>query len=464
MARHRVALLLIVLLGVALRFAYTARAGAGFEQEPRVGEMAHNIVANGRWFVRNSRAERYFEVQIARRERLIDPASVDYKGLDAGGHWYPEVSQSVGVSVVLAGLWAITGDERYIQLQLLQGVVDGLAALLVYWIALQLFGRRRPALIAALLYAIYPRMAWETADPYNDIWAVDFTIVLVAVYLLVMRSRHRWRWLVVGGVLAGVGAYFRPQVLLLFPVLALVTATSTGWREALRRIGVASVTASLLLLPWTIRNYNDFHAFIPTRSGTWQTVLAGFDELPNDFGGRFRFEDITAMVQKARPDLTQETPAWDAYLKGHAVAVIERHPLFMLDLLVHRVGLATVLPDEELGSDNGAIFGARGGIAHKVFVVFDYGMQPAVLVLAMICLGLTWRRRRRANMMLAAVVLCVLLPYIAIHVEARYLLPAVLAYFIWIGQGVDWLLVQLAERRHRIVARFTGRYMHVPST
>jgi 4-amino-4-deoxy-L-arabinose transferase-like glycosyltransferase len=152
MSPHRVALLLLVLLGIGLRLTYTARAGDGFVQEPRVGELAHSIVANGRWFVRNSRAEKFVEAESVRRDRLIDPALIDYKG-----------------------------------------------------------------------------------------------IVLVANYLMVMRSRHRWRWLVAGGLLAGVGAYFRPQVLLLFPVLALVTATATGWREAFRRIAVAIVTASLVV-------------------------------------------------------------------------------------------------------------------------------------------------------------------------------------------------------------------------
>lgn len=456
-------MLAIVVLGIGFRFAYIARAGSGFAREPRVGEIAHNIVANGRWFERNARAEEFVEKRINHYDRQIDPASIDYKGLDASGQWYAEVSQSVGASAVLAGLWAITGDERYIQLQLLQGVVDGLTVLLVYWIALQLFKRKRPALIAALLYAIYPRIAWETADPYVDIWAVDFTIWLVAIYLALMRTQHRWRWLVAGGLCAGVGAYFRPQVLLLIPALAIVTLRPVGWRETARRITATTLIASLVLLPWVIRNYDDYHAFIPTRSGLWQTVLAGLDELPNHFGGRFKFEEITAMVHEARPDLREETPAWDAYLKGYAVAAIEQHPLFYAEILLHRVGLATVLPDEPALNDDGIIFRATGGVGHRIFVILDEGAQPALFVLALLCLGITWRRSRRANAMLVAVVACVLLPYIAIHVEARYLLPAAFVYFIWIGQGLDLLVDRVGERSHGFIARLAGGRLRTPS-
>jgi Dolichyl-phosphate-mannose-protein mannosyltransferase len=463
MLRHRAALLLIVVIGIGLRVTYTARAGDGFEQHPRVGEIAHNIVAYGRWFVRNAGAEDFVLAKIARTGHLVDPASVDYARVD-NREWYPEAAESVGASVVLAGLWEITGDERYIQLQILQGVLDGLVSLLVYWIALQLFGRRRPALIAAFLYAIYPRLAWDTADPYTDIWAVDFTVTLVAIYLQASRSGYRWRWLVLCGLCAGVGAYFRPQVLLIGPVLALVDMSVTGRREALRRLVVTGGVAVLLLVPWTVRNYEEFHAFIPTRSGFWETVLAGLNELPNDFGGKFTPQEIEAMVHKARPSLRLESPAWDAYLKPYAVKAIEQHPFFYLETLVHRVGLATVLPDETLGADSGVIYGAGGGVAHRIFVILDYGMQPAVFVLALLCLAGTWRRSRRENMMLLAVVLSVLLPYIAIHVEARYLLPAAFAYLIWIGQGVDLLLVRVGERSPSFVLRHAGRRVQAPST
>jgi hypothetical protein len=122
-----------------------------------------------------------------------------------------------------------------------------------------------------------------------------------------------------------------------------------------------------------------------------------------------------------------------------------------------------VLPDEQLGSDGGVIFGAGSGIAHRIFVILDNGMQPAVFILAMLCLCITWRRRRQENAMLVAVVLSVLLPYVAIHVEARYLLPAAFAYFIWIGQGLDLLLVRLAERPRGWVVRLAGGRVQAPS-
>jgi 4-amino-4-deoxy-L-arabinose transferase-like glycosyltransferase len=467
MSRHLLALLAIVAVGVGIRVTYALTTGHTVGRTSREGQIAHNIVADGRWFERNARADAYVLGLSLRGDRLIDPASVDYASVDRNGRWYPEVAQPVGESAVIAGLWAITGDERYIQIEIVQGVIDGFAALLVYWISMRLFKRVRPALIAAALYAVYPPIAWLAAEPYNDIWAVDFTIAIVAIYLVILGSGRRWRWLIMCGLCAGIGAYFRPNVLLITPVLALLTASVTGWREALRRALTTTVVALLLLVPWTIRNFEDFHAFIPVRSALWQNMWVGLDELPNHFGGNFSERSITAEVHRVRPELVPETPAWDSYIKHYVVRAIEGHPLFYLELLVHRAATATVLVYENawMHRGAGAVLAHTGGlpaaILHRPLELLEDALEPLVFLLAMLGLGFTWRRWRRQNTILVAVVLCVLVPYIAIHVEGRYLLPAVFAYFVWIGLGAE-LLIERVERRRRGAGTLAERHSDAP--
>jgi hypothetical protein len=72
-----------------------------------------------------------------------------------------------------------------------------------------------------------------------------------------------------------------------------------------------------------------------------------------------------------------------------------------------------------------------------------------VFLLAMLGLGLSWSRWRKENAILLAVFLSVFLPYIATHVEARYLLPAAFIYFIWIGLGVEIVVERVVERGGR---------------
>lgn len=452
MSRRPLILAAIALAGIGVRLTYTATVGHDEQVTSVEGQLAHNIIKDDRWFAFNTRAEDYLAKLVAQRHRLIDPATVDYSYLDAHGQWYPEIGQSVGVSAIIAALWAVTGDERYVQLQVLQGIVDGLAALLVYWIAMRLFARRRPALIAAAIYALFPPLAWQTADAYNDIWAVDFTLVIVAVYLLSLHSGHRWRWLVVCGLCVGMGAYFRPQVLAIVPALSLAMASSVGWREALRQTVVTTTIGVVLIVPWTIRNYHDFHTFVPMRSAFWMTMLNGLNEVPNNYVNHDSEGALAVRIHRIRPELMPETPAWEALLKPIVVETLEHHPLFYLKVLAHRVALATVLMNETAWMSSGAgdVFGSAGGIFSSIvkrpLIVLEDALEPFVFVAAMIGLALTWRYRTREHALLIALALSVLLPYIALHVEARYLLPAFPAYFIWIGLGIDHLYVRARAR------------------
>jgi hypothetical protein len=455
--------MLILAVAVAIRLTYTLTTGHTLRMTSRDGQIAHNIVADGRWFVRNRAADAYVMTLLDRRGKLIDPAEINYSQVDQHGQWYPEINESVGASAVLAGLWAVSDSERYIQIQVLQTLLDGLAALLVYWIAMQLFRRRGAALLAASLYAVYPPIAWETADPYNDIWAVDFTIAIVATFLMILKADdgRRWRWLVLCGLLAGIGAYFRPQVLVIAPVLALASLSRCGWRAALRWSLAISFIGGLLLIPWIIRNYNDFHTFIPTRSAFWQTMWGGLAEIPNNFGGNFSEAAIVSTIRHVRPDLVPESPAWDSYIKPYFIHAVEQHPFFYVEVLLHRVALATFIAHENIWMRRGAgaVLNYKGGIfaflVNRPLEVLEYALQPAVFLLAMLGLGFSWRRWRQESLFMVAAVVCILLPYLAMHVEERYLLPVFFAYFIWIGLGADLLVERIRRRSRRVSVSVT---------
>jgi Dolichyl-phosphate-mannose-protein mannosyltransferase len=462
-SRTQLALLGIFLIALGVRFAYLRS-----DPHPRYGVwqqggMAHNIVADGHWFQINMRAHDfvgnpYFTTQPpGAAPHLIEPADVDLRYADAHPLWVPEVAEPVGESVVLAGLWEVTGSERFLPEQILRIALDALAALLVYRIAMRLFERRRGALLAAALYAVYPPIAHQTISPYEDYWAVPATISIVAAYLEAVCSAHRWRWLIACGVLTGLGCYFRPNILILPAVLALALAPRTGLRRALHEGLVVTAIAALLLVPWTIRNYDVFHKFIPVRNAGF-AMWEGLGELPNSFGAVENETVINAEVHRVHPNFVFESPAWDAVLKHWSIQTIERHPPFYLELLARRAALATVWSFDHSWMHRGTISPlAYGGgllsyVVERPADLLQTALAPAVFVFAMLTLGLTWRRWRAQHAVLIAVVLATLIPYILIHVEFRYLPPASFAYLVWIGLGASMLAERLGAPPERAAA------------
>ena len=449
--RRNLLLVLIVLASLGIRCAYLPpRDGLEPDAAITYRDIAHNIVDHGRWFYVNSHV-----TDLLRVEALPTNTSLpsEFRVLDQHPRWQPYVIAPVGPALLLAGAWTVFGHERALPVLILQIISDTLVVLLIYWIALLLFKRRRAALIAAALYAIYPPIAQQTSFINIDLWAIDFTVVILALYLQALRSPVRLRWLLACGLVTGFGTFFRPNLLLLVPVFALAAIPWDGWRRPLRNASVVTLVALVPLIPWTIRNIDTFHAFIPLRSGVGITLTVGLAEVHNTLGLVGNEAQIYARVHRARPDLVYLTPAYDDYLRAQAVKVIEHHPVYYAKLVARRIVLSTI---GEYSSDwmykdgeSPVLYRTLTGggpisyVVHRPLDFLESMLQPAVFLLAMLALLWTWRGRRREHVLLLALLLVTLVPYWIIHSEARYVLPTAVVYLLWISLGADLLLERL---------------------
>jgi 4-amino-4-deoxy-L-arabinose transferase-like glycosyltransferase len=375
----------IVALGFALRVGVFLDAprpfeGAGLAAEQ--GEIARNIVDHGRWFVVNPQAYGLVKDRQVKQHALVDPASVNFSVADRKAAAVPEVDQMPGVAFVLAGLWWLTGNETYALIQWLQILLDSLMIVLVYWLGIRLTRSARVALLAALLYAIWPGAIVVATRPVLDTWAAFFTIGCVAAFVWARdRPTSRWR-LALLGLVAGIGIYFRPFVVLIPIALALAATPGGGWRRRLLWLAAPTAISILLLAPWTIRNYSTFHRFIPTRTGLGQAVFEGTGQSSSDEG--------TASYVRSHRAAAYGSPAYDDFLLAGAARAIADHPRFYLGLILHRARL----------------------------------LLPCLLAL------IVWRRWRTAAAIAVAAAAATIVPYLLIGDDTRFYLPAAFAYIL----------------------------------
>jgi 4-amino-4-deoxy-L-arabinose transferase-like glycosyltransferase len=411
------------------------------------GEMARNIADHGRWFVLDQRAIAHVKSLQNRQGRLIDPEDINYERFDRRPRTEPEVLQPPGEAVLLAGLWKVTGDERYVYLQVLQVLLDAAMVPLVFWIALRLYDRPRAALGAAGAYAVFLPLAALPRVPHLDTWAVTLTIAVTALFLRGLEGRRSTAWLTATGLLAGLGAFFRPSIALIPVALAVAAAASTGWRPALRLAAIPLAVVVLVLVPWTIRNYDEFNRFIPVRTGLGQNLWEGLGEGANSIGAVE--DDIGAQrfVQSRHPGLRYGSPEWDDELRRAALDGIRDHPQEYLKTAGRRVVRATIAlhnPTWIEGTDPRLTDAPRDSVSHAVRRPWDgvrlglYALlEPIVFLLAAATLVATWRSLWRRHVFLIAVVVVSLVTYVALHFEPRYVLPATFAYLILCGLGAD---------------------------
>ena len=379
-------------------------AGGGLAAEQ--AEMARNIVDHGRWFFLNPQAYDLIKKRQVEQNKLIDFSQVDFSRADREARAVPVVDQMPGVAAVLAGLWWATGDKTYSLIQWLQILLDTAMVLLVYWIAIRLTQRPLVALLAALLYAVWWKAIAYAHMPLLDTWSVFFTIGCVAAFVWARERPTSWRRLALLGTITGIGIYFRPFVVFLPVALALV-ATPGTWRRRLWWMSAPTAIALLLLAPWTIRNYYEFHRFIPTRTGLGQAVFLGNGQAKGDKGAQ-------VYVRRQGKDATYGSPGYDDQLLSSAAHAIADDPA-----------------------------GYLGAVGRR----FRF-LLPALLIL------FVWRRWRTAALIPVAAAAAIVIPYTFIGEDRRFYLPMFFAYFILLAMFAD--TVWSTARASRLLAGWQG--------
>jgi len=168
----------------------------------------------------------------------------------------------------------------------LENAVIGVMAVASIGIVASLIWGRRVGFIALAISAVHPTMVLFGSSLNLEPLLIVMLMSTVAVALQYRRAPH-WGWLVLAGALFGLAVLTRELGwILAVPVGWLVwTADGQPWRAAHRWTarglavpGVVVLVATLVILPWTIRNAIDFHAFVPVSTSPGITLAGPFNE------------------------------------------------------------------------------------------------------------------------------------------------------------------------------------------
>jgi len=333
-------LLWIVGLAVAIRlvlliFLHDSYYTVGMAQ----GELARNLV-DGRGFVINVPFSEAVGALQNKEQRLVDieEGLRRFPPEDRPDDFRPFIAYMMpGQGILLAATTFITGRYRYLDLQVLQAVLDGCAVLMIFAIAASLFSQRT-GLFAALLYALYVPSARLAITATRDAW-MPLIFISICLFLVLGWKRGNVRFFYAAGILVAVGSYFRSEILLV-PICAAVGFLALDYpqKRMARYALLGIIPLMLLILPWTIRNYTVFDRLIPTNSGLWLAMWQSFGEYENDFGAVNN--DVVTLQQVRAQGHTEEfdTPEYDDLFRGKVLEVLRTQPGWFAWTVIRRVG------------------------------------------------------------------------------------------------------------------------------
>ncbi|WP_277970037.1 glycosyltransferase [Sphingomonas echinoides] len=226
--------------------------------------------------------------------------------------------------VLLAGWGAIAGFSTG-SLLALGTLTDLLTARMIERLGDRLgdatTGRR-----AAWLYLIWPSVLFSAPLAQKESLCALLVTVLALVWL---TPRPGWRGAVALGVPAGVLALTQPGEA---PIAALFAIVLLGqiprWRILLFGLRGAIVAAAVMM-PWWVRNWTLFHAFVPLTSASGASLWIGNN--PNATGNW----EPPPPALKGLPELV-----YNARIKALAMAWIDGHPAAFLRLTAAKLARA----------------------------------------------------------------------------------------------------------------------------
>lgn len=213
---------------------------------------------------------------------VIDEASYDRWAREiAAGDWMGDevFFQEPLYPYALGTVYAVTGGSRTAA-RLVQVALGVLSTWLLWWLARRAFGRRA-GWIAAALFALHPV---AILMPCLLLKPNLFVPILAGLCIALLSDRDAApkRWVLIG-VLGGLGALLRGNMLILLPALALWPFLRDREGRAWRPAASFLLGVSLVLGPVMIRNQVVGGVFALTTSGAG-TNLYGGNALENPYG------------------------------------------------------------------------------------------------------------------------------------------------------------------------------------
>ncbi len=362
----------------------------------------------------------------------------------------------------LASLYRALGPD-FLTVRVVQALMGSLSCLLIYWLGRRLFGRFEGAAAGfmAATYWVFIYFDGELLLPVMEV----FLDVLAILLLLEADRRKKWGWWLAAGLVLGVSAITRPNILIFIPLVmawAVFSPARRNLRESARIIISMLIGIALIILPVTVRNAvvgNDLvliasqggvnffignnpradgvTAVVPGTRGTW-------------WGGYY---DSIRMAEEALGRKLKPSEVSDYWL-GRGLAFIRENLGDYIRLIMKKVVL--LAGNFEIPNNKDLNFQHRGSRILR-WLPLDFAIILALGLVGMVLsIGLpgrtTCKHSRRSSLVIVLFVLSYGASIVLFFVTARYRVPLIPFLMIFAAHALRRLWELLVIRQYKLAA------------
>jgi 4-amino-4-deoxy-L-arabinose transferase-like glycosyltransferase/lipoprotein NlpI len=379
----------------------------------------------------------------------------------ANGNWIGgEVFfQSPFYAYFLAIIYKVFG-HNYVIPRLLQHLIGSFSCVLVYLLARSLFNRK-VAVVSALIAAGYGMLLYFENQLLSDSLLVFFDLLLILL-LLKAREMPKLSWWFACGLVLGISAITRPNILVFIPFVWLWIYLVLKDKKPLKRIAVFGLLFLLgsvvVISPVTLRNaiVGEEPVLIASQGGI--NFYIGNNEKADGasaiFGNEYReYKDFQLAAQRETGKaLSHSEISGFYYRKG--LDFMLQHPLQAFKLLVKKLYL--FWNKFEISSNQDIYFARRYSWLIRL-LPFGFWLVGPLALSGMILSVLAKRRSNKAGQrritewrkkisLPILFVFAYMVTVVVFFVPARFRLPVIPFLIVFSGFSLVWLYDRLRRK------------------
>ncbi len=332
----------------------------------------------------------------------------------------------------LAGIYGVVG-HRISVVWIVQSLLRAISVGLIYLTCVEIFGKedRRIGWFAAAIFGFYPDLVEIGAMLMTE--TLFLFLSALATYCFVrLFKRRTTAGIVCLSLSFGVAVLTRSTVAAFTPFILYWFWTQRAWKHAILFL----VILTAILIPWTVRNEEVYHAFIPTMANFGYNLYTGNQLSGSGEGGAPA--ELSVIFDRLGLLGT------NAYCLTYFKAFVTQHPFVYAKLTSLRAVkyFSVIRPSGFWFYQSGikqTIFVACSALAS--FILFGLAFAGAFIAF--------FKEKHRPLYYLAWFSLVTCLPVIAILVETRYRFPIYLFLAVFAGFALSrWLNDRAGYQRY----------------
>ena len=325
---------------------------------------------------------------------------------------------------------------------------------LVYLFAREVFNDQI-ALLAGILASIYPGLFIYDGWLYSES-LYTFLLLAFCYTLLLLQQTGKYKWAVASGTMLGLFSLTRPNGLLILGLVFLwgiifVQKKILSWRVVATSIAIICLIALALVTPWTIRNYQTTHRFVPVATGDGFVLLGAYNDMIFD---NTPFRGLWIRPSLAHPEIVRHylgcqgecEVRQNSDYERYAWLWVQSHMSEMPPLLsLHFLAMWTpATPEADLPMNQ---FPSRH--SSQIVVGMIQTMSIPIFILAAFGLVVTLRRKWRQLLLIYLVIGLTIGECLIFYGSSRFRAPIEPMLVILLAGGIWWVIFKVSNSRKK---------------